>query len=96
MVANLVGNAIDALPEGGRIIVRAACSRNWRDDTEGVVITVADDGIGMEAETRKRVFEPFFFDEGNYGDGAGALDFVRDCGETSGFAKSALAQAHQR
>ena len=71
VVANLVGNAIDALPEGGRIIVRAACSRNWRENTEGVVITVADNGIGMDAETRKRVFEPFFSTKGITGTGLG-------------------------
>jgi PAS domain S-box-containing protein len=71
VVANLVGNAIDALPEGGRIIVRAAYSRNWRDGGKGVVITVADTGIGMDRETASRVFEPFFSTKGITGTGLG-------------------------
>jgi PAS domain S-box-containing protein len=47
VVANLVGNAIDALPSGGRIIIRASFSRDWKLDAKGVVITVADIGTGL-------------------------------------------------
>ncbi len=71
VVANLVGNAIDALPEGGRLTIRAAVSREWVRDTEGVVITVADNGTGMDAATRSRIFEPFFSTKGNTGTGLG-------------------------
>jgi PAS domain S-box-containing protein len=71
VVANLVGNAIDALPEGGRIVIRAACSHNWRHGTEGVVITVADTGTGMDPLTRSRIFEPFFSTKGDTGTGLG-------------------------
>ena len=71
VVANLVGNAIDALPQGGRIVIRAAIGRNWRTDTEGVVITVADNGTGMDEAIRERIFEPFFSTKGNTGTGLG-------------------------
>ena len=71
VVANLVGNAIDALPHGGRIVIRAAESRDWRHNSPGVVITVADTGAGMDPETRTRIFEPFFSTKGNTGTGLG-------------------------
>jgi PAS domain S-box-containing protein len=71
VVANLIGNAIDALPEGGRILVRAAYSRDWRSGSPGVVVTVADTGIGMDAETSRRIFEPFFSTKGMTGTGLG-------------------------
>jgi signal transduction histidine kinase/CheY-like chemotaxis protein len=71
VVANLVGNAIDALPDGGRLVVRAARSRNWRTMGDGVVITVADTGTGMSRETSGRIFEPFFSTKGMTGTGLG-------------------------
>ena len=71
VVANLVGNAIDALPHGGRLIIRAAASRDWRHNSSGVVITVADTGAGMDPATRARIFEPFFSTKGNTGTGLG-------------------------
>jgi signal transduction histidine kinase/CheY-like chemotaxis protein len=62
---NLILNAVDALPHGGSVKVRAA--------VEGgrVVATVEDDGVGMDAETRKRLFEPFFTTKGALGTGLG-------------------------
>jgi PAS domain S-box-containing protein len=71
VIANLVGNAIDALPGGGRIVIRAAVSRDWIHNASGVVITVADDGTGMDEATRSRIFEPFFSTKGNTGTGLG-------------------------
>jgi signal transduction histidine kinase len=52
--ANLVDNAIDASPEGGRVEVGA-----WREGAE-VVIRVANDGPEIPEEVRARLFEPFF------------------------------------
>ena len=58
VVANLVGNALDASQEGGRLVVRARRSRDWREPgRDGVRFTVADTGSGMEAEVRERIFE---------------------------------------
>lgn len=53
-ILNLVLNAVDAMPGGGRIEIRAAA----QDDT--VELEVADTGTGLSEETLGRAFEPFF------------------------------------
>ncbi len=69
-VVNLVVNARDALPDGGRITLWTE-SRELVDPRPAqpggeipagsyVVLSVADDGIGMSPEVRSRIFEPFF------------------------------------
>jgi PAS domain S-box-containing protein len=54
--ANLVVNARDAMPDGGRVTVEA----RLLEDTTMVELVVRDTGRGMTAETRDRIFEPFF------------------------------------
>jgi PAS domain S-box-containing protein len=71
VVANLVGNAIDAVSEGGRIVIRTSNTRDWSNDRDGLSITIADNGAGMDGSTRSRVFEPFFSTKGNTGTGLG-------------------------
>jgi len=54
VLMNVVVNARDAMPTGGQLTVST-----WKlDDT--AVVTVADTGVGMDASTRDRIFEPFF------------------------------------
>jgi two-component system cell cycle sensor histidine kinase/response regulator CckA len=55
VVVNLVVNARDALPRGGRITIE---TRNA--DEGSIELVVADDGLGMDEATRSQVFEPFF------------------------------------
>jgi PAS domain S-box-containing protein len=70
--ANLVGNAIDATMAGGRLLVRARRSRNWKEPAQiGVRFAVADTGTGMEPEVRERVFEAFFTTKEVTGTGLG-------------------------
>jgi PAS domain S-box-containing protein len=70
--ANLVGNAIDATMAGGRLLVRARRSRNWKEPEQtGVRFAVADTGAGMEPEVRERVFEAFFTTKEVTGTGLG-------------------------
>ncbi len=71
VIVNLIGNAIDALPGGGTIIVRTASVHGWRTGRKGIRITVADDGIGMDAEIHSHLFEPFFSTKGITGAGLG-------------------------
>ncbi len=70
--ANLIGNAIDAMPDGGRLVLRARRSRDWSDPERlGVRFQVADTGSGMTPEVRKRIFEPFYTTKEVTGTGLG-------------------------
>jgi PAS domain S-box-containing protein len=70
--ANLVSNAIDAMPNGGRLVVRVRASCDWRDGkTTGVRATFCDSGVGMDRETIRRIFEPFFTTKTETGTGLG-------------------------
>ena len=72
VIANLVGNSIDAMAGGGRLILRARRSRSWKDpQLAGVRFTVADTGIGMDGEVRRHLFEPFFTTKDVIGTGLG-------------------------
>ncbi len=68
---NLIGNAIDALGEGGRLWLRTAVSRDWATGRRGVRVSVADDGTGMSKATLMRIFEPFYSTKGVTGTGLG-------------------------
>jgi signal transduction histidine kinase len=54
LLTNLVANAIDAMPNGGRLEVQA--QKEGRD----LVLRVADTGSGMSAEVKRHIFEPFY------------------------------------
>ncbi len=85
VVANLVGNAIDALGEGGKIRLRINPSHHPRTGHPGVALTVADTGHGMSAATLARIFEPFFSTRGATGTGLGlwvSLEIVEKHGGT--------------
>jgi signal transduction histidine kinase len=70
--ANLIGNAIDAMPEGGRLVVRARRSHSWKSpEVQGVRFQVADTGCGMLPEVQKHIFEAFFTTKEVTGTGLG-------------------------
>ncbi|RKY01172.1 MAG: hybrid sensor histidine kinase/response regulator [Spirochaetes bacterium] len=79
MIMNLVVNARDAMPKGGRVTIK---SRNVTLDEKQckvipeakpgnyVCFTVSDTGVGMDKETISHIFEPFFTTKG-FGKGTG-------------------------
>lgn len=71
VIANLIGNAIDAVPPGGQITVRSRSSRDWIRNRPGVTLTIADNGVGIDPIIRDHIFEPFFSTKGITGTGLG-------------------------
>lgn len=68
---NLVFNAVDAMPEGGTLSIRTRTVEVRDKQDREVLIEVADTGIGMDDDTRRRCLEPFFTTKGERGTGLG-------------------------
>jgi len=70
--SNLVGNALDAMPNGGKLILHLRESSLASDVTRlGVRITILDTGAGIPPGVRKNLFAPFFTTKGEKGTGLG-------------------------
>ncbi len=82
-VLNLVVNARDAMPSGGRVTI---ATRTEPAPACALVLTVSDTGAGMDEATRARIFEPFFTTKPpGFGTGLGLSttdDIVRGAGGT--------------
>jgi PAS domain S-box-containing protein len=71
VLLNLVANAFDAMRSGGTLILRSRKVTLSGTSREGIRITVADTGSGMEDAVIRRMFEPFFSTKGIGGTGLG-------------------------
>jgi signal transduction histidine kinase len=72
VLSNLVGNAIDAMNSGGgRLLLRSRDGTDRATGRSGIVLTVADTGLGMSPLTLSKIFEPFFSTKGDKGTGLG-------------------------
>lgn len=79
VLINLAANSRDAMKEGGRLTIRTDLEEmdeeyvalyGYGKPGKYALITVSDTGQGMDAETRKKIFEPFFITKG-IGEGTG-------------------------
>ena len=68
---NLLGNAIDAMRAGGRLIVRTSIAHDFKRNVPRVRVSIADTGHGIPTETIKHIFEPFYTTKGINGSGLG-------------------------
>ncbi|MBN1954536.1 MAG: response regulator [Anaerolineae bacterium] len=75
-LTNLIINAVDAMPDGGALGVRAYVRAQAGNDLAEaapvqILLEVSDTGIGMDKETKSRCLEPFFSTKGELGTGLG-------------------------
>ena len=76
VIDNLLLNAAEAMPGGGRLRISVHDSFDWiyrrrKEDRKGVRLTIADTGCGIPADDRERIFEPFFTTKSDKGTGLG-------------------------
>jgi PAS domain S-box-containing protein len=72
LITNLLTNAIDAVPKGGRIHMRVSAATEWNGNgRSGVRLTVGDSGPGIPKAVRSELFEPFFTTKKDVGTGLG-------------------------
>ena len=69
--ANLIANALDAMPHDGKLIVRTRRQAHARTGEAGLRISIGDTGHGMDRETVRRLFQPFVSTKGDRGTGLG-------------------------
>jgi signal transduction histidine kinase len=70
--SNLISNALDAMPSGGRLILKVICGHSWKDpQVPGIHVTVADTGMGIAPEHKKNIFEAFYTTKTDIGTGLG-------------------------
>lgn len=82
VIVNLALNAHDAMPDGGTLTIETASSAAAAGDPEAslepslghgrsIALSVRDTGIGMDEETRAKIFQPFFTTKDDHGTGLG-------------------------
>ena len=82
VLVNLISNALDAMPKGGRMVLRAR-DLTGRTGERCVRLSVADTGVGMAPEVVARVFDAFYTTKGVSGTGIGlwlSQEIIKKCG----------------
>ena len=94
VISNLIMNSIWGMPAGGKLSISV---RDIELPSEGVVLTVADNGMGIAPEILPRVFDAFFTTRSTVGTGIGlfiARQFVEGHGGTIGIESSTESDKH--
>ena len=68
---NLIGNAIQAMPDGGVLGIYVRESTDWLTNRRGTIASIIDTGKGIRPEDRGRLFQPFFSTKSTKGTGLG-------------------------
>jgi two-component system, NtrC family, sensor kinase len=68
---NLIGNAIQAMPMGGKLGISVHESTDWTRNLAGTVVSILDTGNGIQPEDVPRLFQPFFSTKSTKGTGLG-------------------------
>jgi signal transduction histidine kinase len=71
VLANVLMNSLDAIPDQGRVIVRGSLSRSAVTEEPRIRITVSDNGPGISPTVLRQIFDPFFTTKGSVGNGLG-------------------------
>ena len=72
VIDNLLLNALEATPSGGRLAISVRWARDWKKkDKSGVRLTIADSGQGIPKEQMAKIVEPFFTTKAEGGTGLG-------------------------
>jgi PAS domain S-box-containing protein len=68
---NLISNAVQAMPDGGRLRIQLLEARDRSTGQTGMRVNVCDTGVGINPEHAKKIFEPFFSTKEAKGTGLG-------------------------
>ncbi len=59
LFVNLLRNAVEAMPEGGTVMIEADRAKG-RIGADSIIVRVLDDGVGIDPVVRPKIFDPFF------------------------------------
>ncbi len=68
---NLIGNSIQAMPQGGSLRVQVRMATDWITQKREVMISIVDTGSGIQPHDAPRIFQPFFSTKSTKGTGLG-------------------------
>lgn len=68
---NLIGNAIQAMPDGGMLGVSVRETTDWTRNIRGTMVSIFDTGKGIQPEDAHQLFQPFFSTKSTKGTGLG-------------------------
>ncbi len=71
VMMNLITNAIQAMPKGGRLHVNVRPATDWTAERRGMAVSISDTGVGIRREDASRLFEPFYSTKSTKGTGLG-------------------------